>query len=76
MQVEDVMVQTSSQPVARWQPDLLNGVTVIQMPGIHAELSAWGDALYRPVVDLVPTSGEAVSPDHDSLLRLGQPRPR
>jgi DUF1680 family protein len=58
--IEDVTVGRDAEPVASWQPNLLHGITVLQLEGTTTQFSAWGDDLYRPVTDVTPLTGENV----------------
>jgi DUF1680 family protein len=57
--VEDLEVDTAAALVARWAPDLLDGVTVLQGSGDAVDSSSWGDRLYR---SLGPSSAPARRP--------------
>lgn len=58
--VQDVAVKPDSKLAPVWQPDLLGGVTVIEVDGVSLDTSAWDNALYRPLDSLTPAQGRAV----------------
>lgn len=45
----DVQIDPSAPLSVKWQDDLLDGVTVIEAGGCVADVSGWGEHLYRPL---------------------------
>ena len=45
----DVRADTSQAPHVVWRGDVLDGLNMIEVPGIHSEPDSQSDALYRPL---------------------------
>lgn len=58
--LQDVALSPDAQLEAVWQPDLLGGVTAVQLDGIAYDTSTWDNTLYRPLDSLAPAQGRAV----------------
>jgi hypothetical protein len=49
LDVQDIAVAPDATIVAEWRPDLLNGVTVLRLPGASHAVEEWEGTLYRPL---------------------------
>jgi hypothetical protein len=49
LSVLDLEIDTTAPLSARWDDDLLEGMTVVAASGFEADMTAWSHRLYRPV---------------------------
>jgi hypothetical protein len=58
--VADLEIDVASPLLDAWDPDRLDGVTVVRAAGREADRTAWDDHLYRPLQSAGPAGGRPV----------------
>ena len=58
--IADLEIDVASPLVAAWEPDRLDGITVVRAAGREAEHASWNDRLYRPLESAAPTGARPV----------------
>jgi DUF1680 family protein len=59
--IADLEIDTLAALVPAWDPDRLDGVTVIRASGFEVDTEAWKNRLYRPVASAPPASRRRVA---------------
>ncbi len=59
--IADLELDAGAPLVPAWEPDRLDGVTVVRATGVEVDTAGWKDRLYRPVAAAPPASRRRVA---------------